>query len=426
MARVSRNLGNLGGRRQVWDGLSNDLADALCDDSLILGVTKDGGISEEPAVRSLQRIKKLPTELRRTRTIPPLEQSRYHRCLWPLRHDSDFLRTTVQASFVLLCIWIGIEFHLFMRWGISQGNAPFISRPPGVEGFLPISALISLKYWLETGVINDIHPSGLFIFIAIVAVGVVLKKAFCSWLCPIGTLSESLWMLGEKLFGKNLRISKWMDFPLRTLKYLLLLFFVYSVWQMDVPALQAFIGSPYNRMADAKMYLFFANITSITLWSILVLVGLSIVVKNFWCRYLCPYGALLGVLSFLSPMKITRQKLTCIDCELCSNACPSAIKVHEVHRVWSDECTACLKCIEACPVKNTLGVHTADGAKPVPSWAFGSLVIGVFVAITGLAMLTGHWENSITKEEYARRFQQLESPAYQHFGGEARTHGPNE
>jgi polyferredoxin len=244
----------------------------------------------------------------------------------------------------------------------------------------------------------------------------LLKKAFCSWLCPVGTLSESLWMLGEKLFGRNLRISKWLDYPLRSLKYLLLFFFVQAIAQMDVPALKAFIDSPYNKMADVKMYLFFANISSFALWTIVLLVLLSVVVKNFWCRYLCPYGALLGAISVLSPFKITRQKRSCIDCELCTRACPSSIPVHRVTRVWSDECTACFKCVEACPVKNTLDVRAMSNSRPIPGWVFGSLVAGVFVAVTGLAMLAGVWHNSIGQEEYQRRFKELNTQAYEHFG----------
>ena len=271
---------------------------------------------ERPALK----IKKISPELRRCRPSPPKNQSRINRVLWKLRNDSQYLRSTVQLYFALLCLWIGIEFYLFMQWGTSGGTAPFVTRPPGAEGFLPIGALMSLKYWLDTGVVNQIHPSGFFIFVAIVAVSVFLKKAFCSWLCPIGTLSESLWMLGEKLFGRTLRITKWLDVPLRSLKHMLLVFFVFAIWRMDAPSMRAFIESPYNRMADVKMYLFFANITSTALWTILVLVALSIVVKNVWCRYLCPYGALLGFVSMLSPVKITRQKSTCVDCELCTSA----------------------------------------------------------------------------------------------------------
>jgi polyferredoxin len=353
-------------------------------------------------------------------------QEPWHRRWWlELRDDSQKLRTLIQIAFVLLCVWIGFEFHLFMSWGLSGGAERFIERPPGVEGFLPISALISLKYWALTGTINNIHPSGLFIFLAILGTGIVLKKSFCSWLCPVGTLSESLWMAGQKLFGRTLKVPRWLDIPLRSLKYLLLLFFVYAVAGMAVPELRQFIYSPYNKVADIKMYLFFADLSSFALWSILILAGLSVVIQNFWCRYLCPYGALLGFFSLLSPLKITRKASTCIDCELCTKACPANIKVHTADRVWSDECTACFACVEVCPVKNTLQMSTPK-AKAVPSWVFGTLVVGVFVAVTGLAMLTGHWQNGISQQEYAKRFQHLDDPAYQHNRGSVPEYGTHD
>jgi Pyruvate/2-oxoacid:ferredoxin oxidoreductase delta subunit len=372
------------------------------------------------------RVKKLPPELRRGKPRFSTEAHWHKRLLWRLREDSQFARSAVQLAFALLCVWIGIEFYLFMQWGHSGGVGPYAVRPPGVEGFLPISALMSLKYWLNTGIINDIHPSGMFILIGIIALSMLLKKSFCSWLCPIGTLSESLWMLGKNIFGKNLRMTPWLDYPLRSLKYLLLGYFVWAIWSMDVLSLKTFIYSPYNKMADVKMYLFFANITSFALWTILILMALSVVVKSFWCRYLCPYGALLGALSWLSPLKITRNKATCIDCELCTKACPSSIKVHKVGRVWSDECMSCYQCVEACPVKNTLVMKSRNQAQAIPGWVFGTLVAGVFVAVTGLAMLTGNWHNGMSQDEYARRFQELDKPVYQHFRGEVPPYGPND
>jgi len=369
---------------------------------------------------------KIPPDLRKRRVNFSQEPSRYRRLLWRLKEDSQFLRSTVQLAFALLCLWIGIEFSLFTQWGV-QNAAPYIERPPGVEGFLPISALMSLVYWIQTGIINNIHPASIFILLAIIGASIALKKAFCSWLCPIGTLSESLWLLGQKLFGRNLRVSRWLDYPLRTLKYLLLFYFSYSILSMDAAALGHFIYSPYNRVADIKMYLFFAEISSFALWTILILAILSVVIKNFWCRYLCPYGALLGIVSFLSPLKITRRQSTCIDCELCTKACPASIKVHTAGRVWSDECTSCLQCVEACPVKDTLLMTThLRQFRPIPAWVFGTLVIGVFTAVTGLAMLTGNWQNGISRQEYQRRFQELNAPVYQHFRGEVPAYGPND
>ncbi len=381
---------------------------------------------EEPSKNRSKMVKKIPPELRRWRINFFTEKSLLRRTVWRLKEDSQYLRSSVQFVFLLLCLWIGAEFYFFVRWGQSAGLASFHSRPSGVDGFLPISSLMSLKYWLETGIINDIHPSGLFIFLAILAVGLLLKKAFCSWLCPIGTISESLWRFGHKLLRRNFAAPKWLDYPLRSLKYLMLAFFVYSIWQMDVDSLRAFIYSPYNKVADVKMYLFFANISSIALWTILTLAVLSILVKNFWCRYCCPYGAFLGVVSFLSPFKVTREKSTCIDCELCTKACPAGINVHKATRVWSDECMNCLECIAVCPVKDTLDVRLSKKSNPVPTWVFGALVAGVFVAVTGLAMLTGHWQNSISRDEYSRRIQQIDSPLYQHFRGQVPAYDPNE
>src|SRR5689334_18558100 len=101
------------------------------------------------------RIKKLPEHLRRKRINYRLIRGWHRRLLTRLREDSQFLRTTVQAAFVLLCIWIGVEFALFVRWGGDPSAAAFSQRPPGAEGFLPISALISLKYWAEAGIINN-------------------------------------------------------------------------------------------------------------------------------------------------------------------------------------------------------------------------------------------------------------------------------
>ena len=312
------------------------------------------------------------------------------------------LRAAVQAAFLALCAWIGVEFALFMH---GRGT-----HPPGAEGFLPISALLSLKFWAATGRICELHPAGLFIFLAILALGLFLKKAFCSWLCPVGTLSEVLWRLGARLFGRNFEPPRWLDYPLRSLKYLVLLFFLWAAWKMDGPALQGFLYSPFNAAADLRMYLFFARISATALAVVLVLAALSLAVKNVWCRYLCPYGALLGLLSLASPLRITRSKATCIDCKLCTKACPSRIQVHEATRVGSDECTGCYRCVEACPVKDTLEMR-APGGKAVPRAVFAALVAGLFLAVTGLAMLTGHWRNVITAEDYQELIRMQDRPA---------------
>jgi len=304
---------------------------------------------------------------------------------------SQTARRAVQAAFLALCAWIGVEFALFLRAGGAH--------PAGAEGFLPISALLSLKHWIGTGRIHGYHPAGLFIFIAVLGLGLLLSKSFCSWLCPVGSLSEGLWLLGRRLFGRNRLPPRWADLPLRGVKYLLLGFFLWAAWRMDGPVLEGFLDSPFNALADVRMYEFFARLSGLALGVILALAALSMLVQNVWCRYLCPYGALLGLLSLASPLRITRSRDSCIDCQLCTRACPSRIQVHQAGRVASDECTACYRCVAVCPVKDTLEMR-APARRAVPGWVFGLLVAGLFAAVTGLAMLTGHWNTSLTREDY--------------------------
>ncbi len=326
-------------------------------------------------------------------------------------------RGWIQLLFVGICVWIGIEFYLFVEWLETNGHSAFQSRPPGAEAFLPISSLMSFYYFAQTGEIHEAHPAGLFILFAVVIVSFVFGKSFCSWICPIGTLSEYIGEAGEKLqkklFGKVYRLPRPVDYILRSLKYLLLGFFVYSIFfLMTSFALKAFLDSPYNITADIKMYYFFANISETALIVIAVLFLLSVVIRNFWCRYLCPYGALLGIFSLFSPNKIKRNLDSCIDCGLCSKACPARIKVDKSNKVFSDECSTCLNCVDVCPVNNTLELRNGISGRKNNKKRVAIGIVGIFVAVLVIGMLTDNWDNKISKEEYREYYKNIE--AYGH------------
>jgi hypothetical protein len=104
---------------------------------------------------------------------------------------SPAIRRGVQFLFLMIVGYIGFRFSQFAG-PLEKGLLPLVDRPPGVEAFLPISALVSLKYYVFTGIINGIHPSGLVLFSIICATTLIARKGFCAWVCPIGLLSEYL------------------------------------------------------------------------------------------------------------------------------------------------------------------------------------------------------------------------------------------
>lgn len=317
-------------------------------------------------------------------------------------------RNVVQILFVLLLLKIGWQFYRFVSYYESFGAAPYATRPPGVEGFLPLSALVAFKAWLATGVFDSIHPAGLVLFLAIAGTSLLFKKGFCSWLCPVGTLSEYLGRLGVRFFGRNFKIPALLDRILQGLKYLLLAFFLNAI-VIGMPGFVAlaFLESPYNKVADVKMLKFFTEISTTAASILLILALASILVRNFWCRYLCPYGALLGLLSYASPVKVQRNAEACTGCLKCNRVCPNRLDVAASGRVISPECTACLECVEACPFPGALDVTAGfspgqAAARPLNRWAYPALLLGVFLLAILLAQLTSHWQTALAEVDWKK------------------------
>ncbi len=313
------------------------------------------------------------------------------------------LRNGVQAAFALFLLYTGWRFQQFAAHFESGGASPFVPRPASVEAFLPISALVAFRAWIGTGVFDTIHPAGLTLLLAIVAVSILFKKGFCGWICPIGAMSEALAKLGRLVLGSNLPMPAFLDWPLRGIKYLLLAFFL-GVILLGMTAQDAaiFLQGPYNRVADVKMLQFFASPGPEVVAFLVALALLSALFPNFWCRYLCPYGALLGLVSLASPVKVTRYQDRCTDCRLCSKACPNRIDVARAGRVWSPECSGCLECVAACPRAGALGVASPLRRARLSPWAYPALLLGCFFLGIALAQLTGHWQTSISYQDYAR------------------------
>ena len=361
------------------------------------------GVSTRDFVQSIHTVlRQVPSSTAKKKLVRRVEADR-----------SQLVRRIVQFAFLALNLWVGFEFYAWVRFFESGGVTKYVERPAGVDGWLPIDALMNLKLALLTGSVPRVHPAGMFLLLAFLGVSLLFHKAFCSWLCPVGTLSEYLWKLGRKFLRRNFQLSRWLDIPLRGLKYLLLAFFVWVIGRMSVEALAGFLSGPYGIIADVKIELL-RHIGQTGAIVLAVLTLFSLVVQNFWCRYLCPYGALVGLAALFSPTRIRREPEPCIDCGKCAKACPAWLPVDRLVEIRSAECTACMECVAVCPAQGALQLSVLKGARYSPRprllgrkgtitpWAMAACVAAIFLGLVGYARISGHWQTRVPNAIYLR------------------------
>ena len=314
------------------------------------------------------------------------------------------LRRLSQLAFALGSLLTGIQFYRFIAFLGEVTPASVAQRPAAVDAWLPISSFMSLVYLVRTGIANTVHPAGLVLFTLILLLAFTMRRGFCSWVCPVGTLSEFAHLAGRRLFTRNLRMPKPLDSALRSIKYLLLSLFVILICSMSVEDLRTFIHSPYNRICDIKMYAMFAQPSATTLSVVAILGLLSLLFKNFVCRYLCPYGALLGLVSIASPTAVRREAALCTRCEACSRACPSGIAVHTRPTVHSPECTACYGCVTACPQPGALRMGLPRTKRALTLSLYGLITLAAFVFASQTFRAFGYWDTDTPHDLYRRLF----------------------
>ena len=313
------------------------------------------------------------------------------------------LRRVIQCLFFYFFFFIGYRLYLHFLWAVGS-SSEFIPKPPSVEAFLPISALMAAKRFILTSKWDMVHPAGLTLFFAFIWMAFFFRKSFCGYICPVGFVSNLTEQIGRK-FHLQKEIPPKVERLLFIPKYIILAGFMYFiVIKMSARQIESFLTLPYNYVADSKMLAFFLAPSATTLIVIAVLTVLSLFIRNFWCRFLCPYGALLGLCSTFSPTAITRDPETCIGCGKCQKNCPSAIHVDKKITIHSPECIGCAECVGVCPVQNCLSVRTLNKKVPVTTIALGG--VGILLLFYSIAMLTGHWYSEATPE-LIRKFHMI-------------------
>lgn len=308
------------------------------------------------------------------------------------------LRLAVQGGFAAFLAFVCVRFVAHVAWALGETEV-FTPKPPAVEGFLPISALITAKRLFFTGKWDPVHPAGLTIFLALLLMSWLWRKGFCGQLCPIGFVSNLLERIGRKL-GLVWQPGKITRRAMAAPKYLLLGAFAWVSLGMNLADTENFLRAPFNLVADTKMLAFFQSPSALTLAVLGGLAVLSVVIPAFWCRALCPYGALMGLMGWLSPTSIARDENACVSCGRCAKACPMGLPVDKDKRVASPECQGCLECVAACPVQGCLGVSFLG--RRIPWWAVALGCLAVLVISAEAADALGLWRSQVPADMIRR------------------------
>ncbi|MCF6332730.1 MAG: 4Fe-4S binding protein [Draconibacterium sp.] len=312
--------------------------------------------------------------------------------------------------------------RLTLQWGVILlililAFLPDLTKigTPDFEAYCPFGGLQALGSYLLNQALSCTMTSTQIVMGIILFVGVLIfSKLFCSFICPVGTVSEWLGKLGNKL-KIRFTITGIADKALRSLKYILLFFTVYYTLQSNELFCKKY--DPYYAVATGF------SIDVVILYAIIALVLVifgSIFIRLFWCKYLCPLGALSNIfkfsiffvatlaiylillkfgvrISYVYPLavactggyiiellgqksrffplaKITRNTSSCTDCQLCTKQCPQGIDVAGVETVKDVDCNLCGDCLLVCSVKNTLTINKRKEFKWLPIFAIVVLV----------------------------------------------------
>lgn len=231
-----------------------------------------------------------------------------------------------------------------------------------IDALCPFGGLETLWRWLVTGgqYVSKTHLSNLVLGLGLLIGVLFAGGAFCGWVCPFGALQDLLNWVRAKLHIKEILVPAKVDRILRYGRYVVLTFVL--IQTITLVKLWFADWDPYRTIFGLGWLFEFnpAEAWGAYLIAAFILVA-SLFIERAWCRYLCPLGGAISLISKFSFLRIRRNGDTCKNCNVCAKPCPVKLPVATAKTI-SSECIGCLACVEACPKPGVLEVQIA------PAW----------------------------------------------------------
>lgn len=198
------------------------------------------------------------------------------------------------------------------------------------------------------------NAGDLILVISMLLITAIMGRFFCGFLCSFGSMGDLFWFLGTKLKLRRPKISQHADRLLKGLKYGILIGIVLLVWTLGL----SILGGTANPWTIFGMYATLSgwadlsSLISIGALLLLLIIAGSMLIERFFCRYLCPLGAVFSIVSKFRLFKIRKPVQNCGGCQACTKRCSMGIPLYGMNVVSDSECIDCMNCVEICPRGN--------------------------------------------------------------------------